>query len=197
MKSNKLIRQDIKILMFREVFYSKKLNARGKAYAKLFGKRFPNVYKVVRMKKKESPDKTGLPNEMMAMESELFHEILRKLYAKHFQVVNIHDAIVVPDVKENDGCTKELVSEIITKVYRKHGLMPTVSVDVYGEEHVKDVMAKEAILNREIKRKIKELKEDAAKGEADAVNILNRIDDGKIEFLMLKDGSVIPHSIDI
>ena len=197
LKTNSLLRQDIKILMFREVFYSKNLNARGKEYAKLFRKRFPNVYKVVRMKKKESPDKKGLPNEMMAMESELFHEILRKLYAKHFQVVNIHDAIVVLDVKENDGCTKELVSEIITKVYRKHGLMPTVSVDMYGEEHMMEVMAKEASLNREIERITKELKEDATKGDADAATILNDIDNGKVEFRMLKDGSVILHPIDI
>ena len=149
------------------------------------------------MKKKESPDKKGLPNEMMAMESELFHEILRKLYAKHFQVVNIHDAIVVPGVKENDGCTKELVSETITNVYRKHCLMPNVSVDVYGEEHMREVMEKETSLNREIERITKELKEDAANGDADATTILNDIDNGKVEFRMLKDGSVMLHPIDI
>ena len=43
----------------------------------------------------------------------------------------------------------------------------------------------------------KELKEDAANGDADATTILNDIDNGKVEFRMLKDGSVMLHPIDI
>ena len=75
--------------------------------------------------------------------------------------------------------------------------MPNVSVDVYGEEHMREVMEKETSLNREIERITKELKEDAAKGDADAAAILVDIDNGKVEFRMLKDGSVMLHPIDI
>lgn len=54
-----LLRSDIKVLMFREVFYSKKLTARGKEYAKMFAKDFPNVYKVVLDSKRENRTNMG------------------------------------------------------------------------------------------------------------------------------------------
>ena len=131
-----LLRSDIKVLMFREVFYSKKLTARGKEYAKIFAKEFPNVYTVVLDSKREN--RTKLANDMMKIESELFGKILVELYAKKFKVISIHDAIVVLDVKQNEKCTEEVVKQVMTDVYRKYGLHPDISVDYYGKECMED-----------------------------------------------------------
>ena len=103
-----LLRSDIKVLIFREVFYSKKLTTRGKEYAKMFAKEFPNIYKIVRELKRN--DRTKLANDMMKIESELFGKILVELYAKKFKVISIHDAIVVLDVKQNEKCTEKIAS---------------------------------------------------------------------------------------
>ena len=140
-----LLRSDIKVLMFREVFYSKKLTARGKEYAKIFAKEFPNVYKVVRESKKDN--RTKLANDMMKIESELFGKILSELYVKKFKVISIHDAIVVLDVKQNEKCTEEIVKEVMTDVYRKYGLHPNISVDYYGKECMENLMKKNMLLH--------------------------------------------------
>ena len=139
-----LLRSDIKVLMFREVFYSKKLTARGKEYAKIFAKDFPNVYTVVLDSKREN--RTKLANDMMKIESELFGKILVELYAKKFKVISIHDAIVVLDVKQNEKCTERVVKQVMTDVYRKYGLHPDISVDYYGKECMEKLMEQNRLL---------------------------------------------------
>lgn len=130
----RLLRSDIKVTLFREVFYSKTLTTKGKDFAKSFKKKYPSVYKLVKESKRE--DRTFLANQMMRIESDIFRSILTKLYVKRFKVLTIHDAIVVLDVKANNQCTPELIRLIIEKEYLRIGLFPNVSVDYYSTEHV-------------------------------------------------------------
>lgn len=130
----RLLRSDIKVTLFREVFYSKTLTTKGKDFAKSFKKKYPSVYKLVKESKRE--DRTFLANQMMRIESNIFRSILTKLYAKRFKVLTIHDAVVVLDTKANDQCTPELIRSIIEKEYLRIGLFPNISVDYYSTEHV-------------------------------------------------------------
>ena len=168
-----LLRSDIKVLMFREVFYSKKLTARGKEYAKIFAKDFPNVYTVVLDSKREN--RTKLANDMMKIESELFGKILVELYAKKFKVISIHDAIVVLDVKQNEKCTERVVKQVMTDVYRKYGLHPDISVDYYGKECMEKLMGQNRLLKDLITDYVLQLKGLAQEGDEDAISLLKKI----------------------
>ena len=130
----RLLRSDIKVTLFREVFYSKTLTIKGKDFAKVFKKKYPSVYKLIKESKKN--DRTFLANQMMRIESDIFRSILTKLYAKKFRVLTIHDAVIVLDVKANTKCNPELVQSIIGKEYQRIGLFPNSSVDYYSTENV-------------------------------------------------------------
>lgn len=176
-----LLRGDIKVLMFAEVFYSKKLTTRGQKYAKLFKQQFPNVYKVVR-KQKES-DRTKLANDMMKLESKLFHEILMKLYNKRYKVVSIHDAIVVLDTKANDSCTVEVVTRIITNVYLSYGLHPDVSADFYGKEYVDYILNNEVKANQLISGYMQNLIEQCDNGDEGAIELNGQLERCEVELI--------------
>lgn len=130
----RLLRSDIKVTLFREVFYSKTLTTKGKDFAKVFKKKYPRVYKLIKESKKN--DRTFLANQMMRIESDIFRSILTKLYAKKFRVLTIHDAVIVLDVKANTKCNPKLVQSIIGKEYQRIGLFPNSSVDYYSTENV-------------------------------------------------------------
>lgn len=190
-----LLRSDIKVLMFREVFYSKKLTARGKEYAKIFAKEFPNVYTVVLDSKREN--RTKLANDMMKIESELFGKILVELYAKKFKVISIHDAIVVLDVKQNEKCTEGVVKQVMTGVYRKYGLHPDISVDYYGKECMEKLMEQNRLLKDLITDYVLQLKGLAEEGDEDATTILKKIGNGDYDFYIDKDGQLRLHPLHI
>lgn len=130
----RLLRSNIKVTLFREVFYSKTLTTKGKDFAKVFKKKYPSVYKLIKESKKN--DRTFLANQMMRIESDIFRSILTKLYAKKFRVLTIHDAVIVLDVKANTKCNPKLVQSIIGKEYQRIGLFPNSSVDYYSTENV-------------------------------------------------------------
>lgn len=190
-----LHRSDIKVLMFREVFYSKKLTARGKEYAKIFAKDFPNVYKVVLESKRVN--RTKLANDMMKIESELFGIILTELYAKKFKVISIHDAIVVLDVKQNEKCTEEVVKQVMTDVYRKYGLRPDISVDYYGKECMENLMKKNMLLKELITDYVSQLKGLAEEGDEDATTTLKKIGNGNYDFYLDTDNQLKLHPLRI
>lgn len=196
---NALLRSDVKVLLFSEVFYSKTMNNRCKPYAKIFKKRFPNVYKVVRAQKKDLPKekRTVLSNRMMAMESELFHEILTLLYNKRYKVLSIHDAVVVLDVETNKTCTPELVQGIIQRIYRKHGLYPNVATDIYGEDYMKRQMRDEAVLAAKAEEYKNLLTDAANNGDAEAETILNDLNNGNREICYDDDHNVIAHLVNV
>ena len=194
-KGKGLLRSDIKVLMFREVFYSKTLTVRGKEYAKMFAKDFPHVYKVVRESKKD--DRTILANEMMKIESELFGKILVELYAKKFKVISIHDAIIVLNVKQNEKCTEEVVKGVMTKVYRAYGLHPDISVDYYGKECMERTMEQNMLLKELITDYVSQLKGLAEEGDEDATTTLKKIGNGNYDFYLDTDNQLKLHPLHI
>lgn len=173
-----LLRSDIKVLMFAEVFYSKKLTTRGQKYAKIFKKQFPNVYKVIRRQKQE--DRTRLANDMMRLESELFHQILTKLFNKRFKVISVHDAIVVLDVKANSKCTVEVVKEIIQNAYNDRGLSPDISTDIYDAS---STLTNEATTNKLIESFMYRLEKGIAENDEECIEIKSQLEFSKIELL--------------
>ena len=179
----RLLRSHIKITLFREVFYSKALTTKGKDFAKVFKKKYPSIYKLVKESKKS--DRTYLANEMMKIESSLFRNILAKLYAKRFRVLTIHDAIIVLDVKANTQCIPELVQSIIEKEYQYIGLSPNVSIDYYSTENVKKELQQEEQDMKEINQLIDSF-EVIAKDESHprcqtCRDILKKLEDGTSE----------------
>lgn len=179
----RLLRSDIKVTLFREVFYSKTLTTKGKDFAKVFKKKYPSVYKLVKESKRE--DRTFLANKMMRIESDIFRSILTKLYVKRFKVLTIHDAIVVLDVKVNNQCTPELIRLIIEKEYLRIGLFPNVSVDYYSTENVAKELQQEEQDIKEINQLIDSF-EVIAKDESHprcqtCRDILKELEDGTSE----------------
>lgn len=196
---NELLRSDVKVLLFSEVFYSKTMTTRCKVFAKMFKKRFPNVYKVVEEQKKglAKDKRTVLSNRMMALESELFQEVLTLLYNKRYKVVSIHDAVVVLDVPSNKTCTAELVKDVINKVYRKNGLHPDVSIDYYGEAHMKLFMEEEENLSVKAQEYKSALQNAANNGESEAKEILSDLDNGFREICYDNEYHIIAHLVDV
>lgn len=196
---NELLRSDVNVLLFSEVFYSKTMTTRCKVFAKIFKKRFPNVYKVVEEQKKglARDKRTVLCNRMMALESELFQEVLTLLYNKRYKVVSIHDAVVVLDVPSNKTCTDELVKEVLNKVYRKNGLHPDVSIDYYGEAHLKQFMEEEENLSVKAQEYKSALQNAANNGENEAKEILSDLDNGFREICYDNEYHIIAHLVDV
>lgn len=191
----KLQRSDVKVLMFAEVFYSKQLTTRGQFYGKQFRKKFPHVYSVIRQQKIE--DRTRLANDMMKMESELFREVLMRLNQR-FDVISIHDAIVVLNTPKNEECTSEFVRSEIKSVYMKNGLHPDVSIDIYGKKAMLDVLKKEADMNRKVQDYLNNLNEMANKGDENSITILQDIKNGVYDFCYNTDHSdIVLHPVDM
>lgn len=140
-------RNSIKEKMFKEVFYSNreglsyKLDKCNKAvekrYGKVFFNLFPNVYNVIEYNKFHKPkeiedEKPQLSNEMMSLEAKLFREILKELFKyPNLDVISIHDAILVLNTSD-EKYKPELIENVITKIYHKYSLFPSVIIDYYN-----------------------------------------------------------------
>lgn len=181
-----IIRQDVKVIMFAQVFYGKNLTSRGQEYAKIFAKRFPNVYKVILSFKRglEKEARTVLTHNLMALESKLFREALKRLFQHGYKVVSIHDAIVVLDVKENKTCTPELVKGILTDVYAEEGLVPDCSVDFYGVEEMQGFLDKETFLRKRGDKYIAQLR---SMDDDEIRKMVSDYDNGKCEIVLTPD----------
>jgi hypothetical protein len=194
-----IIRQDVKVIMFAQVFYGKSLTSRGKKYAKSFAEQFPNVYSVVLSFKRglEKSKRTVLTHKLMALESQLFRETLKRLFEKGYSVVSIHDAIVVLDVAENKNLTPEMVKDVLCEVYSEIGLIPDCSVDFYGEKEMQKFMEKEKFLREKGEEYLAELKQ-LSESDEDIKALVEDYDNGKSEIILTPDGKdVILHLKDI
>lgn len=194
-----IIRQDVKVIMFAQVFYGKSLTSRGKKYAKSFKQQFPNVYSVVLSFKKglERDKRTVLTHKLMSLESQLFREVLKRLFEKGYKVVSIHDAIVVLNVIENDNLTPEIVKEVLCKVYSEVGLVPDCSTDFYGEEEMENFIEKEKFLREKGDEYLAELRQ-LAEDDKDIKALVEDYDNGKSEIILTTDGKdVMLHLKDI
>lgn len=176
-----LLRGDIKVLMFAEVFYSKRLSTKGKKFAKIFQKQFPSVYKIVR--KEKQADRTKLANDMMKLESQLFREVLNSLYRKRFSVLSIHDAVVVLDIKGNTKCTADVVTEVIQQVYLSHGLCPDVSIDNYGAEAEYNFMVEDQEYRENVTAYISDLIAQQEAGDTEVQYVLDQLELGNYEIV--------------
>lgn len=148
----KYSRSTIKKRMFAQVFYAK--TEKDAIFVNQFKRDYPNVYELVikwksplsydnlsgyivdynkgvvyNGKVKGVDEETALPNLMMSLESDIFYEVLTRLYRKNISAVHIHDAIVVPN-SEVEVCASQ-IEEVMREVYKARGLHPTFSVDTY------------------------------------------------------------------
>jgi len=138
-------RSQIKKEYFGEVFYShsndryirRKNEETGKTeYIRKekridFEKEYPNVWKVIKEERNKGKrlNKTKnnyLPCKLMQIESTIFQEILRRCYAKGYDVINIHDAIVVVDTKNNESVSSDDIKSIMLEVFFERELYPTL-----------------------------------------------------------------------
>ena len=134
MEINKDIpRHIIKEELFKEVYYSKILGGRKMKYASQFKQVFPSVYSLILNYRKEFRDgkQQHLAHTMMSLESEIFQKVMKKMYAKGYAVINIHDALVVLDTEENIHLFPNEVEEIIKEEYLKYNLYSTCKVDYF------------------------------------------------------------------
>lgn len=194
-----IIRQDVKVIMFAQVFYGKSLTSRGKKYAKSFKQQFPNVYSVVLSFKKglERDKRTVLTHKLMSLESQLFREALKRLFEKGYKVISIHDAIVVLNVDENENLTPEIVKEVLCEVYSKIGLVPDCSTDFYGEKEMENFIEKEKFLREKGDKYLAELRQ-LAEDDEDIKVLVKDYDNGKSEIILTPDGKdVMLHLKDI
>ena len=176
-----LTRQDVKGIMFGQVFYGKNLKTpTDYKYAKRFKEEFPNVYDLILSYKKglKREERTVLAHKLMALESKLFRKALKILFEMGFEVVSIHDAIVVLDTPANTNCSVGLVKSVLTNVYKEEGLVCDCSVDIYGEEVMEDFLASERdlrqkgeeyILSIRDKEEFKELIKDYDEGKSEII----------------------------
>ena len=125
---HELDRGEVKVNLFREVFYSHSRTMRYKEYGKVFAEIYPSVWRLIREMKK---DAELLCNQITKVESELFHEILNQCFKRDWVVVSIHDAIVVLDVKANENLDIDELKGIILSEYRKHGIFPSLKVESF------------------------------------------------------------------
>lgn len=189
-------RSEVKVLLFREIFYSKSLTLRNKIFGAKFKEYYPHVYKIIRMYRKSDKTRTKLANSMMSLESNLFQSILSQLYHKKFKAINIHDAIIILDIPQNTDCNTTLVTSIIKNVYNKHLLCPAVSID-YFTPNYSDTAVKKAKADKEaIQAKLNDLQTKANNPThpeyEDSIKLLQIIKEGNWE-LIVEDNEVVFH----
>ena len=136
------VRQVVKQEMFRQTFYARTAKIRDDYnIGKEFAERYPNVYNQIAWWKKQKNAESvadymkqhnlpymgtsSLSVAMMGLESDIFTGILKRLFAKRWNAVHIHDCIVIPDDKNTNHPTKQQVQGIMHDVYSKYGLCPT------------------------------------------------------------------------
>ena len=143
-KHPELDRTEVKVEMFKAVFYSHSpVPERYNTYASEFKERFPRVLELIAdWKRKKMADKVveymrahALPFDkgsaslsiaMMALEADIFTTILKRIYSKRWNAVHIHDCIVIPKGGNKNHPTIEQVKQIMLEVYRDFGLSPTL-----------------------------------------------------------------------
>lgn len=136
-------RSEVKAAMFGAVFYSKSpISDKWNDYAKEFKRAYPSVFSLIADWKRDKnqdevmrymqshklpykENKASLSIAMMALESDIFTEILKHLYAKRWNACHIHDCIVIPSDGNKNHPTIEQVRDIMADVYKSFGLCPT------------------------------------------------------------------------
>ena len=129
---NGMDKSEVKEKMFQEVFYSKTLGGTNMIYQEGFRKSFPNVFKLIMIfRKKHRKGEKHLSLSLMKLESDIIHNTLKRLFDLGYCVVNIHDAIVVLDVEQNNQSYLSEIITIIQQELKNIGLYGKVKVEEY------------------------------------------------------------------
>ena len=186
-KSDGLQRNDVKVTLFKEVFYSKSKTTRHKKFAKTFKKIYPTVYKIINQHK-PNDNRTKLSHEMMKLESEIFHKILNNLYKKRgCNALSIHDAVVILNTDKTNQYTEDEIEKVMMKVYEGYNLFPTCSIDYYDPN--KQMMHGDA--NKPHINDLFEFRDNLVLSEdKDDRELLKMINEGEVE-LSYSDGSIV------
>ena len=76
-----------------------------------------------------------LSHLIMKIESELFHQILERIYKNtKYDAINIHDAIVLLDTPNNENCNADEIETIMKDIYNTYNLFPSFSIDIYNPD---------------------------------------------------------------
>lgn len=186
-KLDGLQRNDVKITLFREVFYSKSKTTLHKGFAKIFKRIYPTVYKIINLHKPDE-NRTKLSHEMMGLESEIFHKILTNLYKKRgCDALSIHDAIVILDTDKTYQYTPNEVEKVMKKVYEEYNLSPTCSIELYDPNHCNAQVDTNKANVGQINSYIDALKLSKDK---DDVQLLKDINESNVEVLVV-DGDIV------
>lgn len=116
-------REETKEKMFQEVFYGKSLGGNRMVYQNEFKVYFPNVFKlIIEFRKQHRKGEKHLANHLMRFESEIIHNTLKRLFTLNYCVINIHDAIVVLDVEQNNDIEINEIIGVINDELLQHKL---------------------------------------------------------------------------
>lgn len=120
-------RDEVKVRAFKEIFYPKNNITPFTEFGKKFIEEYPNVYKTIREIKKVE----RLPLLMMKIESRIMRRILSVCFTNGWKVVNIHDALVILDVVDNNNADPLVFKKIINDIYREYMLHPTIHYEEF------------------------------------------------------------------
>ena len=120
-----LTRDEIKNHAFAQIFYNERNIARYTEFGKRFIEVYPNVYSVIA----EVKEVVNLPIKMMEFESAMIRKVLDRCYRMGWNVVSIHDAIVILDTPNNALASSQEIINIINDVYAEMLLRPTIHYD--------------------------------------------------------------------
>ena len=134
-----------------------------------------------------------LAHKLRTLESRLFRKALKILFKRGYEVVSLHDAIVVLDTKANEKCTQEDVKSVLECVFRNEGLICDCSVDEYSEKAMEDFLASERELRQKGEEYILSIRD-----KEEFKELIKDYDEGKSEIIWSKDKkSVMLHPKDI
>ena len=124
-------RDEVKVEAFKQIFYNEHDIAKNTEIGNLFVNEYPNVYRTI-CELKDSC--TNLPNKIMSLEAQIMCEVLMECYQKGWDVIHIHDDIVVLDTKANKEVKPNDIRRIINDVFRKYLLHPSTKVKTFEEQ---------------------------------------------------------------
>jgi hypothetical protein len=136
-----------------------------------------------------------IANDMMKLESDIFFEILTKLYKRRdCKVLTIHDAILVLNVNCK-VCEPTVIMDIMRKVYQKYHLFPQFGIGEFNPQKWKDEIEREKVNQSLIASKIKKLEEYLATGKKQTIEILYLLGTNQIEIVVDSDNSLHFHRL--
>ncbi|SHF50369.1 hypothetical protein [Dysgonomonas macrotermitis] len=186
-KADGLERKDVKITLFREVFYSKSKTTLHKKFAKTFKKIYPTVYRIIN-EHKPNDDRTKLSHEMMKLESDIFHKILTNLYKKRgCDALSIHDAIVILDTDKVNRYTPDDIEKVIEKVYDEYNLSPTCSIEFFEPNRRKTQLD----MDKSHQGDLFKFTDNLSVSDSDDKELLRKLEEGEVDIYYNNGGIVV------